>query len=365
MLSTRGRVLQRPGLEGSGIVKLLQGTTGPSLTTREEFLGMLFGLWAIIGLFFDGWAHSHQKPDSFFTPWHAVLYTGFTSAALWAAFALWRRRTPNRSLLSNAPPGHLVTLGGFAVFGIGAVGDLIWHEVLGIEVNVEALLSPTHLLLMTGGAVALSAPLRSRLRSSETVVSWSEFLPALLSLTLLTTLAAFFLGYLSPFSTAPASFPTAATHTHDFSRLSPSLGAELRENWALGAILITTVVLVFPALFVRRRWKTSPGTFLFLYTFLLVLEAGLGEFEQWPIIAVGLVAGIVADACMQRGLPPWLLGTLIPLAAWLTYFLVVELQRGVGWSPELWAGITLMSGLFGGMLGYLTTEHHPVSIPAS
>lgn len=326
---------------------------------------MLFGLWAIIGLFFDGWAHSHQKPDSFFTPWHAVLYSGFTSAALWSAFVLWRRRLPDRSLLSSAPPGHLVTLAGFALFGIGAVGDLAWHEIFGIEVNVEALLSPTHLVLMTGGAVALSAPLRNLLRSPVIVVSWREFFPALLSLTLLTTVAAFFLGYLSPFSTAAVGFPTAGTHTHDFSRLSPSIGAELRENWALGSILVTSVVLVIPALFVRRRWETPRGTFVFLYTFLLILQAGLGEFEHWPIIAIGVVVGTVADAAMQRGLPPWLLGAAIPVAAWLTYFLVFELQRGVGWSPELWMGITLLSGLFGGLMGYLTSDRRPALNPAT
>lgn len=315
---------------------------------------MLFGLWAIFGLFLDGWAHSHQKPDSFFTPWHAVLYSGFTSAGAWSLWMLWRRRRPHQTLVESAPQGHLVTLMGFALFGVGAAGDLVWHEVFGVEANVEALLSPTHLLLMTGGAVALSAPIRAALRAPATIVSWKEFLPALLSLTLLTSVAAFFLGYLSPFSTAAVTFPTASTHTHDFSNLTPALGAEMRENWTLGSILVTSLLLVVPALFVRRRWKTSPGTFLFLYTFLLVLQAGLSEFEHWPVIGVGIVVGVVADAAIQRDLPPWALGAAIPVAAWATYFLAVELQTGVGWSPELWIGSSLLAGLLGGLLGYLS-----------
>lgn len=317
---------------------------------------MLFGVWAIIGLFLDGWAHSHQKPESFFSPWHAVLYSGFISAGLWSLWALWRRREPGRALRQTAPPGHLVTLAGFGLFGIGGVGDLTWHEIFGIEANVEALLSPTHLLLMTGGAIALSAPLRTMLRSSATVVSWKEFLPALLSLTLLTAVGAFFLGYLSPFGTTAVEFPTATTHTHDLSRLTPAIAAELRENWALGSILVTSIVLVFPALFVRRRWKTARGTFMFLYTFLLLLQAGTSEFEQWPVIGVGVVVGIVVDASIQRGLPAWLLGALIPISAWSTYFLVFELQRGVGWSPELWVGVTMLSGLIGGLMGSLATD---------
>lgn len=314
---------------------------------------MVFGLWTIIGLFLDGWAHSHQKPESFFSPWHGVLYSGFTAAALWAGLIVWRRRSSGRSLLETIPPGHLASLLGFALFGAAAVGDLIWHEIFGIEANVEALLSPTHLLLLAGGALALSAPLRTMLRSPTVEVSMSEFLPALLSLTLLTAIGAFFLGFLSPFGTTAVAYPNVTTHTHDLSHITPSVGRELRENWALGSFLVTTVVLVFPALFVRRRWKTPRGTFLFLYTFLLVLQTGLGEFEQWPLIAIGLVIGSVADAGIQRGLPPWLLGAAIPLTAWSTYFVVFELQTGIGWSPELWAGVTLLSSLLGGLLGSL------------
>ncbi len=330
-------------------------SSGRPLTRQEEILGMVFGLWTIIGLFLDGWAHSHQKPESFFSPWHGVLYSGFTAAALWAAWIAWRRRDPERSLLQTMPPGHLASLAGFGVFGVGAIGDLIWHEIFGIEANVEALLSPTHLLLLVGGAIALSAPLRRMMRSSATMVSAREFRPALLSLTLLTAVGAFFFGYLSPFGTTAVGFANATTHTHDLSHITPTIGEELRENWALGSILATTVVFVLPALFVRRRWKTPPGTFLLLYTFLLLLQVGLGEFKQWPLIAIGLVVGAVVDASIQRELPAWLIGALVPLSAWSTYFLVFELQNGVGWSPELWAGVTLMAALIGGLIGSLAS----------
>lgn len=123
----------------------------------------------------------------------------------------------------------------------------------------------------------------------------------------------------------------------------------------MGSIFVTSLVLVFPALFVRRHWKTPPGTFLFLYTFLLVLQTGLGEFKQWPLIAVGVVTGLIVDASIQRALPAWLVGAVVPLVAWSTYFLVFELQTGVGWSPELWAGVTMMTALLGGLIGSLAT----------
>jgi hypothetical protein len=197
------------------------------------------------------------------------------------------------------------------------------------------------------------------LRSTKVEVSRKEFMPALLSLTLLTAVGAFFLGYLSPFGTTAVEYSNATTHTHDLSHITPAIGEELRENWALGSIFVTTLVLVFPALFVKRRWKTPRGTFVFLYTFLLLLQVGLNEFQQWPLIAIGPVVGAVVDTSIQRDLTGWLVGALIPLSAWSTYFLAFELQNGVGWSPELWAGVTLMSAILGGLMGLLTGDWAP------
>jgi hypothetical protein len=35
------------------------------------------------GVFLDGWAHTHGRvDDTFFTPWHAVLYSGFLAMAV-------------------------------------------------------------------------------------------------------------------------------------------------------------------------------------------------------------------------------------------------------------------------------------------
>lgn len=88
--------------------------------------------------------------------------------------------------------------------GAGGVADLLWHETLGIEVAVDALVSPPHLMLGAGGLLILTSPLRA-LRvlsraSTERPPVWT--LPALLSLVLTTALVAFFLLYTSPFATA-------------------------------------------------------------------------------------------------------------------------------------------------------------------
>jgi hypothetical protein len=39
-------------------------------------------VWFVAGLYLDGWAHNHGKVDNtFFTPWHAVFYSGYVAIA--------------------------------------------------------------------------------------------------------------------------------------------------------------------------------------------------------------------------------------------------------------------------------------------
>src|SRR5260221_7991994 len=61
--------------------KALEGYPAGSLTF-DWTLAILAALLAG-GLYLDGWAHSHGRVDnSFFTPWHAVLYSMFSLSAL-------------------------------------------------------------------------------------------------------------------------------------------------------------------------------------------------------------------------------------------------------------------------------------------
>lgn len=57
---------------------------------------MLFGAWLVIGVVVDGWAHNNDKPETFFTPWHGVFYSGFAVCAAWMCWQVPRsdRRPP-------------------------------------------------------------------------------------------------------------------------------------------------------------------------------------------------------------------------------------------------------------------------------
>lgn len=119
-------------------------------------------VWLIGGFYVDLWAHAHgEVDDTFFTPWHGLLYSGAASfgvvLALVAIFGK-PRGVPVREAL--APP-YRVAFVGASLFVVAGVLDLAWHEVFGFEVDVESLLSPTHLLLAASGLLMIGAPIRS------------------------------------------------------------------------------------------------------------------------------------------------------------------------------------------------------------
>lgn len=173
----------------------------PSHAAFEWLMGVL-AIALISGLNLDIWAHAHGRVDqSFFTPWHAVLYgsmalNGIVLGIVAARNVLYHRYPLRRSL----PAGYGLSLIGVIVFAIGGGLDLLWHTLFGIEEDIQALLSPTHLLLAVSAALILTGPIRSaaiRLRREQRP-SWATHGPLVLSIAATLTLLGFFTQYAHP-----------------------------------------------------------------------------------------------------------------------------------------------------------------------
>lgn len=320
---------------------------------RGELFLVGFGAWMIVGLFLDGWAHSEQRPDSFFTPWHGVLYTGFlgaTGSALWQVAA---QRSRGVAWREAVPEGYGASLAGLALFATGAAGDLVWHELLGIEVNLGALVSPTHLLLMTGGLLALTGPFRTAWRAPTDAPALRSFLPALGSITLAAGVALFFTLYLSPFGrTVVPRFSPSETDIHDLSAPTTAAFIQVRESWAIGGILLTTVLVSVPLLLLLRRWRVPAGSLFAYFAAIAIFEGAASEYRRWPVALAALAAGAVAETLAPR-VSIRALAAAVPAALWLSYFGLVALVYDMGWSAELWTGAVVLSALVGLGLGLL------------
>ncbi len=295
---------------------------------RDEIAVVIFASWMVFGLYLDGWAHRAQKPETFFSPWHAVLYSGFVAALLY--FATIGRNSP-------IPRDRIVSRG-FFLFVAGAIGDGIWHEVFGIEVNLETLLSPTHLALMIGGICMGSGPLRFAIRDpNEKAASFTSFLPTILSLTVQVGVVTFFTLYVSAFPFGALGNRGAASN-------------DFEASFAIGAVLISTALMLGPTLAVVRRWQPPMGTFTLMYGLVVAATAGTLAFRYpWHIIT-GLVGGFAADVFARhdsRRAAVFRVGLITPLAMWSTWMLVIKWTNWMTWTPEIWSG-TLILAMFEG-----------------
>lgn len=330
---------------------------------RRDLTTVGLGALMIVGIFADGWSHLNleSSTESFFTPSHGLLYAGFLATAAWIAWQSYRAASRTRRW-SALPHGYGMGLGGTLVFGAGGLGDLLWHTSLGIEVSVEALLSPTHLLLMTGALfVLLVAPVAAARRLGAGP-GFRALLPALLGVSLATALVAFFLsfawGVVDP---APsAAVPAAALDE----QAAGHFEAERMLGSGILTRLITTAVLLTPILMLVRRWWLPFGSLTLFFAIVnglvAVLYAGLAPLS---LTLGALLVGLLADVLLAL-LGPQLRsrGRLltfaagVPAALWAVNFGVLAVSEAVRWPPELWSGTIVLAAGTGAALALLSSR---------
>lgn len=313
-------------------------------TTRTfDWVMVLCGFWLSFGAHLDAWAHHHvPQLETFFTPWHAVLYSGFIANAAVLGTVWWRSKARLRTWRRGVPRGYELSLLGCLVFGAGGILDMCWHLVFGIERDFAALLSPTHLILMTGAGMIVSGPLQASWQSGLP----RSRLPALLSAALLLSVLSFFLQFDLPYTSQLASAQTPAWLQTD--------GA---EELGVAGIILQSAAMTSVALVLVRRLRLPFGSF----GLILGIDATLATviFKLDPVILVGLLGGLVADA-LYRVIRPAssparfrLFAFLFPVPLYSLYFAGIEAVDGIWWQVHVWVGSVIAAALTGWLLSFL------------
>jgi hypothetical protein len=320
------------------------------MSWRDDMVTAALCGWVVAGMTLDAWAHQNASElETFFTPWHGVLYSGFAVLLGWLA---WKAR-------AGAPAGYGLGLVGAAIFLAGGVADAIWHTFFGVEREIEAALSPTHIGLFVGALLMFTTPLRAAWSSGRVPAAPSlrDFLPALLSLTFSTLLVSFLFFYLSAFRD-PASTLPFERWARDVTGPFPALSYARQHGVA--SVLVTNLLLLAPVLFVLRRWRPPFGSATLLFTTVTALTTATQEFAYGALVLAALAGGLAADWSIawstrpaSRGDAYRLVATVTPMVLWACYFLVLELRDGIAWPAELWTGSIVFAGLSGLALSLL------------
>lgn len=313
--------------------------------------------WFVGGVFLDGWAHNNiPQLESFFTPWHAVLYSGYGVSALLVVAIFLQGIGQGVHWRKALPAGYGLALAGSGIFLAGGLADMAWHAVFGIEASVDALFSPSHLLLALGGLMMQIAPFRAWWLSREgnTSSGLLKQLPAFISLAYVWSVLGFFTQYAHPFLQTWAS---AAKH----GPADPFYGQALGTL----SIIVQTALLAGIVLLPIRRRALPPGALTLMFGINgLLINAMHG---QPRFVLTALAAGVCADVLylwlrpsMQDLRQLHLFAFLLPLPLYMLYFAALAPSRII-WSVHLWTGSIAMAGVTAWLLSFLLA---PPSVPA-
>ncbi len=333
------------------------GAAGPDATAIGgagfDWLMAILGGWLIGGLYLDGWAHIHVPAlETFFTPWHAVLYSGYIAGAVVLAVTVRRNRRRGAPRSRALPAGYGLSLVGAFVFFIAGVADMLWHVTFGIEKGVEGLISPSHLALAVGGGLMVTGPLRAGLHHpAPDRPSWLSRMPMVVSLTLFLSLITFFTEYASPYAT------TWVTET-------PRTGSQVYLSAGLAGFLVQPAVLMGLVLFVLRVQPLPLGGLTVLLSgnvaLMTIIHDKYLDTGPYPLIGSAVLAGLIGDALLAwlRPAPDRVrafrtVAFAIPAVQYLLYFLAIMMWVRVAWSVHLWTGAIVIAGGVGWLLSYL------------
>lgn len=319
-------------------------------TRAEDRITLAITGWLIAGIFLDGYAHTNlidTETEDFFTIWHAIFYAAFMCLTGWIGWVGYRRRS-EAPILDWFPAGYREAVIGVAIFAVGGVGDGIWHTIFGVEVGIDALLSPTHLILFTGALVLLWTPVRAAAARRDPLPGL-----ALGSAMMTTALLVFFIEYIFLLSETWIASVRFDPDTH--------------VNWEyvslfLAAAVVQVAVLLGPLLLIVRRWVLPIGTATIIWGFAALLE--MAAFTQEMSAVHSLVVGGLVFDLVNRFWPRPRHALAVaaftgPAAAFATYFLLALGDQGVNWPPEIWGGAIVMAGFTGlGLVAVQSAGRH-------
>jgi hypothetical protein len=339
------------------------GGPGPTIW-HDDLIAALLSATVIGGLLLDGWNHlvlQKGRLGSFFTPWHGLLYAGFTANAIWVLTRnrhLWNKSVKPDPRLYHVGPFRLrypFAVGGLGLVFFGMVGDIIWHTVLGEETDVARVIAPFHIILFFGASLLIAAPLRSGWYAPHEYPkngSFERLLPPILSVVLLTVAASFLLQWISPFMEWSASSLGGLTG------IIPATTHGLQTAMA-SRVVLSDIILVGPLLLAQRRWSLPPGTATLDFTVVATCMAALTSFHLVGTVLAAFAGGVAVDAALWLGrhLPTtirmYLTAAVAPLVLWPVYFVILRVGYGAHWPADFCLGTAFLASLIGLVVAFL------------
>jgi hypothetical protein len=270
------------------------------------------------------------------------------------------------------PRGYMPALIAIFIFAIGGIADMGWHIAFGIEVNTEALLSPSHLLLAVSIFTILAAPFSAAWQRVGQAKGWLSWFSLLLSASMILSIISFFTQFV------------ALTEVTQL-----LMGRRPRETWwinssTIAAIMLNTGTMAGLFLLMLKRWRLPFGsiTLILLINTMFMIWMNVKYDAEYLYYGVAfLLAGLLLDGLIfwlkpspEKVFTNRMIGAAIPLVIAFALMLSLQLysfylynnhrtvmpQAGIWWTIHMWMGVPIISGILGLFMSYLV---YPPAIP--
>jgi hypothetical protein len=310
---------------------------------------------------FRGWT---SNEEGVFTPAHYVLYAGIMMACGTLGLPVASSRWLRKPLSSILPKGYEWVYWAVVFFPIGVVGDVVWHSIFGVEVGLEALASPTHILLQVAIYITLISPVLAMVANNPkgTRLSWIKE-PLGLFATIAVVVFTFMLFWFA--QSGPMShqwqIPDLVMggglriEQQHADYLKANISDQLKEySFTVGMTATLFTSLVTMALFttIGRRFVLPTG-FWPVLLFFQTAQHALLLYQQPELLIVMVVLGIVAEIVLRlidfnRNLTRLTIGAFALLyIIHLGPAILAQMDARNWWSPHLLFGLPMLAGMVG------------------
>ena len=321
-----------------------------------DWLITLAGIWIVTGLFIDAHQHLFLAVESFLNPWHLTMYTGGIAAALILGVTIARGYRSTGSFWKAIPPGYVQSVFGVAALLVGGALDFVWHGFFGFEHQLDLLLSPPHLFLLTGLFFLVTGPVRSAFRRGQ-----SERLVDQLPMILCLGLAFQIIQFVTQFG----FYPEALRRDHPLSQIALpheqfvlSVFLFYRQALEISIVLWQSVLLAAAVLYLTARRRPLFGALVVLCV-AQKLWIGGELANDWTelalVVMASVTAGLLGDLIAAMFKPSLrnanafrLLAFVVPAAYFAAYFaFAVPMFGGTWWDASFVFGSIAEAGLVG------------------
>ncbi|WP_337862938.1 hypothetical protein [Nitrososphaera sp.] len=294
-------------------------------------------LLAISGATWDVTYHLLNRPETFFSPPHAVLYSGVTTALAGAVALAYHHYHYYHHYISAGKNKRIIGEGfawpaGLAIAGVAMLiaagpGDFIWHSAFGLD----GLLSPPHSVLLSGMVISSVGAAAGLVRT------YGGRIPL--------ALAAFAMLPVWISASAGVHMASLPFSDTDFFNFNPepragALAATLGFPFVTGAVLLATWGIAgrrFGAISVLAASFVAVGT-------LASIIPNEALVPTAPLYAGVLVPLVAADAIMSKWMSRRAIvfaGAIIGLSFFMLYYpLITHTYNEVVENKSVWPSLT-------------------------